>query len=121
MIRKYRGKVSASREKEMKKDLAEIKLELETLLTAKLSVGHVDGANSAVLKGSELLTTLQAAEFARLELLRMLERDNNGFLNEQRAAFLSRERCLVVRKWANEQDQRIRELIDVGDQMFLAS
>lgn len=204
MIQEYRGKVSADRLKQMKKELMEIKLELEQLLTAQLSVSGVDGANKAILKTSENLTTMQAAEFARLELMRiyyeqerehlpledpsprqlwmpkrqaflrilpfyrtfatqmtgaalraqrdierasqnqnaarlaaaevrrqnekdaaeqleMLQADNAGFLSDERAAIYAREQFLILRKWALEQDQRIRELIDVGDLMFLKS
>ena len=204
LIQEYRTKVSAAREKDMKKELADIKLELERMLTVVLSVPNVDSANKAIIKGSEMLATIQAAEFARLELmriyweqeskrlpqddpnpkemwrakrnayyrilplyktlenqmtlaavraqrdieqsrknqhaawdavmevrrqnekdaaeqLRMLEQDNNGFRNDEQSAIVSLERFLAVRKWANEQDQRIRELIEVGDRMFLAA
>jgi hypothetical protein len=204
MLKEYRAKVSPSREKEMKKELTDIKLELERMLTVVLSVPNVDGANKAINKGSEMLSTIQAAEFARLELLRiyweqeekhlpqddpnpqamwrekrqaylrvlpmykvlanqmtgaalrtqreidqsrqnqnaareavievrrqnekdaaeqlrMLQQDNSGFVNDERSAVVARERFLAVRKWANEQDQRIRELVEVGDRLFLAS
>jgi hypothetical protein len=204
LIQEYRTKVSPAREKEMKKELANIKLELQGMLTVVLSVPSVDGANKAIIKSSEMLATIQAAEFARLELLRiyweqeakrlpqddpdpkemwrakrraylrilplyktlanqmtlaavraqhdieqsrknqnsaweavsevrrqnekdaaeqlrMLEQDNNGFRNDEQSAVASRDRFLAVRKWANEQDQRIRELIQVGDRLFLAS
>jgi hypothetical protein len=203
LIQEYRAKVSPAREKDMKKELADIKLELERMLTVVLSVPNVDSANKAIIKGSEMLATIQAAEFARLELLRiyweqeekhlpqddpnpkemwrakrnaylrilpmyktlanqmtlaavraqhdidqsranqklaweavndvrrqndkdaaeqlrMLEQDNNGFRNDEQSAIAYRDRFLAVRKWANEQDQRMRELIKVGDQLFLA-
>ena len=71
LIQEYRAKVSPAREKEMKKELANIKLELEGMLTVVLSVPSVDGANKAIIKSSEMLATIQAAEFARLELLRI--------------------------------------------------
>jgi hypothetical protein len=55
------------------------------------------------------------------EQLRSLEQDNNGFRNDEQSAIVSLERFLAVRKWANEQDQRIRDLIEVGDRLFLAA
>ena len=71
LIQEYRAKVSPAREKDMKRELADIKVELERMLTVVLSVPSVDGANKAIIKGSEMLATIQAAEFARLELLRI--------------------------------------------------
>ena len=56
-----------------------------------------------------------------VEQLRMLDQDNNGFRNDEQSAVAARDRFLAVRQWANEQDQRIRELIEVGDRLFLAN
>ncbi len=56
-----------------------------------------------------------------VEQLRMLQQDSNGFMSDERAATLDRDRFLAVRKWSLEQDQRIRDLIGAGNELFLAN
>lgn len=56
-----------------------------------------------------------------VEQLRMLQQDSEGFMSDERAATLDRDRFLAVRTWALGQDQRIRDLISAGNELFLAN